>query len=569
MYGDYSSIDPSLGEINQTLIDSLEYYAENIFNASIDVEGSLLNMSMGRVECSYIDVTRTILDGFGEVITFEVCIGEAMPGVFVFTPFYLLPPEVWEQEEQALQYMWMYYALNTTLYQLQDAEFQLVYTPADTTLDITLEGTLPTIDLIEQLLQPRTVSEEWQTWGAPPELNATVLPLNWFALEILNATTSALESSSLHMAYLHDDRKVEMNVTALMDMESLEEDLTQLLLELPPEVLAYLELPPDYAEVLEPLVTTRLAGITILQASLTYVDGEACVLVDLTLEGDINAEINYVKSEIINYFNQMDSLPWQMPYLNDTSIDVTGMMCNVTMDSTSTVLYVEGIAVQPPLDMINATAFSLDRFFNLTADDPFPAQGQELAVTLIGGSNATYTVVLYNATGVPYPDSVVVDAENRPTHMSWDNVSLSDLRELQFLLINLPPTAVTLTTPPQDAITETSVTLSWTENEDPDFTRYELFQSTSPDILGTSIANITNQETVTYSITGLSHDTSYYFTVRVVDNVGLFTDSTQVTAKTQLPIWMQSWFIPTILGVIAIAGISVYFLRRRGKPQVS
>jgi hypothetical protein len=562
-YGDYSWINPSLGEINETLLDELEFYAENIFNASIDVEGSLLNMSMGRVECSSINIER-VLDEGGEVITFEVCIGEAMPGVFVFAPFYLLPPEVWEQEEQALQFMWMYFALNNTLFQLQDAEFQLVYTPADTTLDLTLDGTLHVIDLVEQLLEPIAISEEWQTWGLPPELNSTVLPLNWFALEMFNVSASALESSALHMAYLHDDRKVEINVTSLVNMESLDEDLSQLLLELPPELLTYLELPPDYTAVLEPLFTTRLAEITTLQASITYANGEARILVDLTLEGDINAEMNYVKNEIIQFLSQTTPLPWQVQYLNDTTIDVTGIECTVTMDDLSTEIEVVDLAVQPPLDLINATAFKLDRFFNLTGDEAFPVQGARLGVTVIGGSNTTHKVTLYNGTGVSNPDSVEVDADDQPTLMSWDNVTLTGLRELQFLIINLPPTAVTLTTPGQDDVTGTSILLSWSENEDPDFSRYEIFQSTSPDVLGTSIANITDRETVSYRVTGLASDTSYYFTIRVIDDVGLFTDSSQVSATTQLPIWMQAWFIPSIIGIIGVAIVAVFLLRRRG-----
>jgi hypothetical protein len=107
------------------------------------------------------------------------------------------------------------------------------------------------------------------------------------------------------------------------------------------------------------------------------------------------------------------------------------------------------------------------------------------------------------------------------------------------------------------------VLLSWSENGDPDFVRYEIFQSTSPDTLGASIANITVKETVSFKVTDLSQDTTYYFTVRVVDDVDLYSDSNQVTAKTKLPIWTQAWFIPSIIGVIAVAAVSVFLIRRR------
>lgn len=562
MYGDYSYLDPSFGLVNETMLDELELYAETIFNASIAVEGSLLNMSSGLVESSYINIEREAVNLIGETITFEVCISEAMPGGFVFAPFYLLSSEAWEQEELS-QMFWVLASLNTTLHHVQDAKFQLVYTPADTKLDLTIDGTLHVRDFVEQLLEPIAISEAWQEWGLPPELNATLLPFNWLALEGVNNTASALETSTLHLAYYRDDRKVEVNSTSLVNMEGFYEDLPQLLLDFPFEQIDDFELPSQYAEVIEALLTNRLAIITLLQASLTYVDGEAYLLMDLTFEGDINAEINYIKSQLIRLLDATEPLPWQVLYLNDTTIDVTGLECIVKMNNLSTEIVVKEMTIRPPNDPINATAFKLDRFFNLTADETLLEQKDRLRVTIVGGSNATHTVTLFNGTGVPMPDSVTVDADDRFTRLSWDNVTLSDLRALQFLLIDLPPISVTLSTPTQTDISETSVVLSWSENEDPDFVRYEIFQSSSLNVLGTSIANITDQQVTSFTVTDLSTDASYYFTIRVVDDAGQFTDSSQIAATTILPIWMQSWFFPLLIGSIAIGTISIFFIRRR------
>jgi hypothetical protein len=555
-YGDYSTIDPSIGIINKTTLDEFESYAESILNASVDVEGSLMNMTMGRVECTYVNVEREFIDSVGEVVTFEICIGEAVQGEFVFSPFYLLPSEVWEEEELTLDLLWMYFALNNTLYNIQDSEFDLVYTPTDMKLDLNIGGTLHLRDLVEQLLEPISISEEWQTWGLPPEFNSTILPLNWLILETANKTISSIESSNLHMAYYSDDRRAEMNFTLQMNLEELHKNLLELELLL----MEYAELPPD---IFDTLYTTILENISSIKTSIKYANGEANILVELTLQGDINAEINSLKKEFINLFDQTEPIPWQISYVNDTNLDVTSIECGMKMDNLSTEIIMEGLAIQPPTDKINATAFKLERFFNLSLEEAVLAQGGQLRVTVKGGNNSTHKVTLFANPDVPNPDSVTTDSEGLVTSMSWNQVLLMDLKELQFIIINLPPSAVTLTSPTPTQTTETSITLTWSKNEDPDFLRYEIFQSSTPDNLGTSIANITERETTSYTVTNLSPNTPYHFTIRVVDNIGLSTDSSQIIAKTKTPLWMQSWFIPSIIGITAVAAISILYIKRK------
>ncbi|MFQ6127506.1 MAG: fibronectin type III domain-containing protein [Thermoplasmata archaeon] len=95
---------------------------------------------------------------------------------------------------------------------------------------------------------------------------------------------------------------------------------------------------------------------------------------------------------------------------------------------------------------------------------------------------------------------------------------------------NTPPSAVILSSPTD--ITDTSVTLEWTRNLDADFALYEIYVSLIGGQTGTLVASIPDRDTLSYVVTGLLSETSYYFTVRVVDNLRLYSDSSQVSATT-------------------------------------
>ncbi|PIZ41909.1 MAG: hypothetical protein COY42_18410, partial [Armatimonadetes bacterium CG_4_10_14_0_8_um_filter_66_14] len=94
------------------------------------------------------------------------------------------------------------------------------------------------------------------------------------------------------------------------------------------------------------------------------------------------------------------------------------------------------------------------------------------------------------------------------------------------------PTAVTLNNPTN--VTETTADLSWTQNQDPDFARYEVRRATAPGVtLASALAGtITQQTTVTHSDTGLTPGTTYYYKVFVVNTVDQSTGSNEVSAKT-------------------------------------
>lgn len=98
---------------------------------------------------------------------------------------------------------------------------------------------------------------------------------------------------------------------------------------------------------------------------------------------------------------------------------------------------------------------------------------------------------------------------------------------------NVPPTKVSLRTP--ELMTATSIKISWYENTDYDFDRYEIHMSTNPNFIpstSTLTKTITLRYTTSYTISGLSPDTKYYFKIRTYDTNGLYTDSEVVSAIT-------------------------------------
>jgi hypothetical protein len=129
--------------------------------------------------------------------------------------------------------------------------------------------------------------------------------------------------------------------------------------------------------------------------------------------------------------------------------------------------------------------------------------------------------------------TLIVYAEDTSGNTGQDSVTFTVMKEKKDTPkppINVPPEPVTLNNPTE--ITETSMMLTWTENEDIDFKKYVLYYSTSEDDIGQKAADITDRSGTSYQLMGLSEDTMYYFVVRVEDTGGKFSDSNQVSATT-------------------------------------
>jgi len=107
--------------------------------------------------------------------------------------------------------------------------------------------------------------------------------------------------------------------------------------------------------------------------------------------------------------------------------------------------------------------------------------------------------------------------------------------EIRGITVNVPPTAVTLNDPRD--IREDSMTLSWSRNEDHDFSLYKLFVLLTPgvDTLSTLVLETEDRNMTTYTVTDLEPETQYFFKIFTYDSGGLVTESNELSGTTLNP----------------------------------
>jgi hypothetical protein len=194
------------------------------------------------------------------------------------------------------------------------------------------------------------------------------------------------------------------------------------------------------------------------------------------------------------------------------------------------------------------------------------------SITMVLSGN-TYTgtipASIVTTAGVQYYINAT-DGTNVSTHPATNPTTSP--HTITVILINIPPTAATLNKPSN--ITQNSMKLVWTQNTEADFAGYEIYQSTTSGTVGTKIYTIADRLITSYTVTELSADTTYYFTVRVVDTAGLFADSVQEIGRTTessqadgtetIPPWIW-WLVGGLVTISAVLTITMLALRRRKK----
>ncbi len=247
-------------------------------------------------------------------------------------------------------------------------------------------------------------------------INMTGQPASMY--DLLNATWSSIENGSLLLTYAHALGEFNVNLAFVANVTHLTDDIIPILPDL---------MPPDEAMFIESLLNTTYWTVNSAKISLDYNNNQAILTATANIQ-DFNAQLDYVKNLLL-IFNFPQPFTPQLQTVNDTQIDLANLEMTLNLTETSMEVDISGFAVLPPLDWMNATSFKLERFLNITAIYSYPeppGKGEKLQLTIAGGSNATHTVRIIRPGTVPQPD------ESAPGGMTWNNQSISELKDLIF-----------------------------------------------------------------------------------------------------------------------------------------
>jgi len=421
MYGDF----PMVGiEINQTISEGMLLQLNSTIPGKMP--GSLYDMTDGILECTHLNTTLTpyvnmfegaqvkfdvgIHGDFIEMITYMVMMQ-------FFPPYYYMPPETREQVHDMI-----YAALNTTVNSVESVDFQIAYMCDTGEAEIRMtfvDDVLYLVGELAEIAEDAPILDDEMAAALYSMISTTVS---------LNVTLPYISEAQTQLSYSSTTGRLQLTATSSGEIDPEEYYY--------PTYLFPEEMPPELRELFESLQKTRLCNITSYNQSFTYGNNTGNFRMEYTLEGDLNAQVNFVKSCMVSYLNETSpaQITWRELFLNQTLIDMANLQVNFNVGSTSATGELTGIMLLPPIDPVNATCFRLERFFSLTSVDyghEPPTAGQRLKIAVQGGSNGTHTVTLFidptDPERVPDPDEF---AEGNT--MIWYNQRISKHKRLMF-----------------------------------------------------------------------------------------------------------------------------------------
>jgi len=421
--------------------------------------GSLYDITDGVLECTRLTTTKTtITDPPGSMVDFEVVIHGDFLEAFAKSILPFLPPQYWRymspEEKERLQTL-IYSVLKAAISSVQTTSFELGYTHSTREASMKFTFVDDVGSFVDEFLPlvPGIYAKAFYLRLVP-----RIHPLILDTLpDILNKTFSCTKTASVQMTYTKADRKFDFKTTAVAEgIEQVREDATQLIVEMlqnvtliPPEVL-----PSQMRTLTVSLLNTTYCSLESYESSLTYKDGRQDKRETYTIQGDLNAELNYVKEIFLEFLLAPHgvyptSVPWQLSFINQTEIDIRNLRVSYNFTETLITGNIDGFGIWPPINVINATRFQLRELFSLTNSTyPYepPRKGERLKITIEGGSNITHAVMLFRPQTVPEPNETAPDLRR----MVWYNQSLSDLKDMEFKIQTQAYNAIILVTDQMD-----------------------------------------------------------------------------------------------------------------------
>lgn len=496
---------------------------------------------------------------------------------------------------------------NMTLGLFRCTDFNATITPIDQnsariSFSVVFQG-----DLI-QLLTTLYAGSIFPSGGNPLGPYFGGLPvsaLNSTIYSILNATVYAAESAQLTMSYSRASRRLDVQAAATINLKELWNATSKELQTMyPPHMVPYIQ----------SIYNTTFCSMKSFNATGSYSDGQFEYSDNYVFDGDLNAEINYVKNVYVDMMNSTAGIPRDIvSIIKETDLDVSNLEVSLEAKNDSVSWSFDNVKVAPPTDPINATCFKLRRFFNLTSGsfEP-PRQNERLRLMVQGGSNATHSVTLSIDPNDPEKPKDPDDVEGGNT-MIWNNMSISKLKGLIFKVWEgraetiYTPTSITPTAPFTINAQETAgCTLTLTSISKPATISIKNTTSagTGPTpasykMLGSYIQIATDTSDLTVNLT-----MRVYYTHEQLNTLGLSENdltifywdtatSGWIATETQVDtaehcawsvvnhlstwavmgqpaeaLWGQTWFIVTVVAVVLAAIIiaTALILRRKGQP---
>jgi len=146
-----------------------------------------------------------------------------------------------------------------------------------------------------------------------------------------------------------------------------------------------------------------------------------------------------------------------------------------------------------------------------------------------------------------------------------DNAGLISMFSDTIILTVKIPTPVVLNSPSN--VTSSSVLLTWSKNNDPEFLCYQILWYLQPlepsagvgepqSFERTAMATIYEQSVVSFHVKDLRSSTTYYFMLRTFNHQGIYFDSNivAVTTKASVPTIAVTWSFDTIIMVSLLIG---------------
>ena len=363
---------------------------------------SLYNLTQGMVEFVSLDTVRTS-QPWGETVEYNA----TLHGNFTGALAGLIANELMHdsEAEQAL-----YAALNSTLSSVQNGTLWLNFynTSKIVTFGLHLESDVKSLWNVAVQSIPSTLPDE-------PRSQIEAM------LRIANATAYAVNNAQVQATYSGEQQKLDITLSIEANATQLKDDIVPFI---PNATSTFM--PQEFGDMFESFMNTSYCELDTLNLSVNFTDGWAQFDANWTLQGDFKALVNHAKGFLPLLGSGMTD--WEVGFLNSTEIDIDNLVLDMKQGEDWSTMTFDGVKMYPPRDEIDFMRFTLFQWLNMTNDPEAPPRDFErLKITVTGGFNGTHTVLLYSPSTVS-DHTTALDYKA----MSWQNVTLSSLRDLLF-----------------------------------------------------------------------------------------------------------------------------------------